>query len=361
MTDTVDHAFWRGRRVFLTGHTGFKGAWLAAWLGHMGAEVSAFALAPAYARSPYELSNLRTRLSETLGDINDAATLHSAMVAANPQVVFHLAAQPLVRLSYRQPMETFRTNIMGTLNLLEGLASCPALEAVVIVTTDKCYRNQELEDGYTEEHPLGGYDPYSSSKACAELVSHSWHQSFLNGERSVGLATARAGNVIGGGDWSEDRLVPDVLRALERGSEPDIRKPHAIRPWQYVLDPLAGYLLLGQRLAGQPGGFSGPWNFGPRRADAKPVGYLVEALLQRLSPGTGWRYVAEPALHETALLFLDCGKAMQKLGWQPRFDLERSLDRVAAWYRCESEGADLDVFMQDEIMSYMETGAGDTA
>lgn len=354
MTEGVKRQFWQGRRVFLTGHTGFKGAWLAVWLEHMGAQVTGFALPPNYPRSPYELSHLSARLDETLGDINDVTALHAAMKAANPQVVFHLAAQPLVRLSYRQPMQTFRTNIFGTLNLLDGLVCCTELQAVVIVTTDKCYRNQELEHSYSEEHPLGGHDPYSSSKACAELVAHSWYQSFLGGEQPVGLATARAGNVIGGGDWAEDRLIPDVLRALERDSEPSIRNPHATRPWQYVLDPLSGYLLLAQQLTGQPGRYSGPWNFGPRALNAKPVGQVVEALLQRLSPGKRWRYLADPSLHETSRLSLDCSKAMDQLGWEPHFTLERSLDRIAAWHQCEIQGADLDGFMQEEIAAYMQ-------
>jgi len=360
MTEAIDSDFWRRRRVFLTGHTGFKGAWLATWLLSMEARVNAFSMPPAYSRSPYEFSGLASRLSETLGDINDAMRLQAAMAAADPQIVFHLAAQPLVRQSYRHPMDTFRTNILGTLNVLEGLKNCSSLESVVVVTSDKCYRNQEVRDGYTEEYPLGGYDPYSSSKACAELVAHSWYQSFLSGEHHVGLATARAGNVIGGGDWSEDRLVPDVLRALERGREPEVRNPQATRPWQYVLDPLAGYLMLAQRLADCPRDFSGPWNFGPRLSDAWPVGDVVEKLLRRLSPGTGWRYCADPSMPESSLLFLDCGKAREKLAWRPRFDLERSLERVAAWHQCESKGADLAVFMHDEISGYLDVTAGVT-
>ncbi|MFK8041542.1 CDP-glucose 4,6-dehydratase [Congregibacter sp.] len=356
MTNSVNPDFWQGKRVLVTGHTGLKGAWLSSWLLSMGAEVHGYALAPAYSRSPYELADLSARVTETLADINDARSLADAVNAADPHIVLHLAAQPLVRSSYRQPVETYATNVMGTVNLLAGLQNCRSLEAVVVVTTDKCYLNQELERGYNEDDPLGGSDPYSSSKACVELLAKSWYQSFMregdDRNHITGLATVRAGNVIGGGDWSEDRLIPDVLRALERGDEPVIRNPAAVRPWQYVLDPLAGYLTLAQRLAVDPSGYSEPWNFGPDRGDARPVGEVVQRLLKLVSPDSTWSYEADSAMKETFRLYLDCSKVHSRLGWRPQFSLDGALDRVAAWHASESDGADMLAFMINEVTNY---------
>ncbi|WP_040362142.1 CDP-glucose 4,6-dehydratase [Congregibacter litoralis] len=356
MTNFVSPDFWEGKRVFVTGHTGFKGAWLSSWLLSMGAEVHGYALTPVYHRSPYELAELSARITETLADINDARSVSDALNAANPHIVFHLAAQPLVRSSYREPVQTYATNVMGTVNLLAALQHCRSLQAVVVVTTDKCYLNQELERGYNEDDRLGGSDPYSSSKACVELLVKSWYQSFMREgnvrNHSAGLATVRAGNVIGGGDWSEDRLIPDVLRALERGDEPVIRNPAAVRPWQYVLDPLAGYLTLAQRLAADPSGYSEPWNFGPDRSDARSVGEVVERLLKLLSPESTWTYVADSVMAETSRLYLDCSKVHSRLGWRPQFGLDSALDRVAAWHARESDGADMSAFMDSEVTNY---------
>lgn len=357
VTDSVSPDFWHGKRVLVTGHTGFKGAWLSCWLLSMGAEVHGYALTPAYSRSPYELAQLSARITETLADVTDAGAVSDAVDTADPHIVFHLAAQPLVRSSYRQPVETYATNVMGTLNLLQALQHCRSLEAIVVVTTDKCYLNQELERGYNEDDRLGGSDPYSSSKACVELLAKSWYQSFMRDgddrNRSKGLATVRAGNVIGGGDWSEDRLIPDVLRALERGGEPLIRNPGAVRPWQYVLDPLAGYLALAQRLAVDPSEYSEAWNFGPDRGDARPVGEVVERLMKLVSPQSTWSCKPDSAMPETSRLYLDCSKVHSRLGWSPRFDLDGALDRIAAWHAWESDGADMSAFMISEVTNYI--------
>lgn len=341
---------YRAQRVLVTGHTGFKGSWLALWLKQLGAEVFGFSL-PAD-QQPNHVSLTGLRIEETLADLRDAPALKDALRRYRPDIVFHLAAQPLVRRSYREAEATFATNVMGLVNLLEAVRATPSVRAVLNVTTDKCYENQHVTRGYREGDALGGHDPYSASKACAEIVSASYRASFLAGD-GVALATARAGNVIGGGDWSEDRLIPDLVRAALAGRPAEIRHPRSTRPWQHVLEPLSGYLLLGQRLLQDGSSFAEAWNFGPDEAGHLSVGEIVEGFAGhwpalRHSMGGG-----DPRLHEAALLHLDCGKARARLGWRPVWDATKMLARTALWYRSFHERgevlspSDLDVYVSD--------------
>ena len=330
----VNRDFWRNRRVLVTGHTGFKGAWLCEWLLLLGARVSGYALAPPTNPALFEQLGLASRLTHRLGDVRDAGATRECVALARPEIVFHLAAQPLVRRSYAEPLETYATNVMGTAHVLEACRNAPDLRAIVVVTTDKCYENHEWHWGYRENEPLGGYDPYSSSKACAEIVTAAYRRSFFNGKTPVPLASARAGNVIGGGDWAEDRLIPDVVRAHRAGRAVQIRHPDAIRPWQHVLEPLHGYLLLAERLAGKDGaGFAEAWNFGPHSADEKPVRWVLDGLRAQWPELPAWEHVRGEHLHEAGYLKLDCAKARARLGWRPALDLTQALNLTAAWYR----------------------------
>lgn len=344
--------FWRGRRVFLTGHTGFKGSWLALWLTQMGAEVHGYALAPPTNPSLFEVANVASRLaSSTLADIRDGAALAQAMAAARPSVVLHLAAQPLVRYSYAAPAETFAVNVMGVVHLLEAVRATPGVVAVVNVTTDKCYENREWVWPYRENEALGGHDPYSSSKACAELVTAAYRRSFL-AAAGVALASARAGNVIGGGDWAADRLLPDFLRALDAGKPLVIRSPQATRPWQHVLEPLAGYLSLTERLCAPDAvAFADAWNFGPDEADARPVQWIVERLCEQV-PGATWQCDGAPQLHEANNLRLDSAKAKSLLGWQPRWSLAEALERTVSWHQAWRRGEDMAAVSLGQIRDY---------
>ncbi|WP_396623787.1 CDP-glucose 4,6-dehydratase [Luteitalea sp.] len=352
---------WRGRRVLVTGHTGFKGAWLSTWLASLGAEVHGLALAPATTPSLFELIELDTQVRHTLGDIRDAGTVQAAVAAAAPQVVFHLAAQPLVRASYREPLETFATNVQGTAHVLEACRHVSGIEAVVCITTDKCYENREWARGYREDDHLGGHDPYSASKAAAELVAASYRRSF--GPESIAmarLATARAGNVIGGGDWSEDRLVPDAVRAFTNGRVLDVRRPAATRPWQHVIAPLSGYLVLAQALLdGQP--VAEGWNFGPADADVVAVGDFLDALTRAWGPRAAWRATGvDTGPHEAGLLKLDVTKAGERLAWQPRWDLATALRMTVEWYRAWHAGAragELRQIMLAQIEAYTQADA----
>lgn len=347
----LNRSFWRGKRVFLTGHTGFKGGWLALWLSEMGAEVHGYALTPSTDPSFYIVTGLSERLaSSTIADIRDADTLQSALRSAAPDVVLHLAAQPLVRYSYAAPVETYAVNVMGTVNLLEALRHASGIKVVVNVTTDKCYENRERNEPYTEEEALGGYDPYSSSKACSELVTSAYRRSFL-AEQGVALASARAGNVIGGGDWSADRLLPDFLRAIDAGQTLTIRYPHAIRPWQHVLEPLSGYLQLAERLYADNKSFAEAWNFGPEEADSRPVEWLVDNLCAHV-PGASWRREAAPQPHEAVTLKLDSSKAKQRLNWRPRWPIEQALAHTVDWHLAWRNGADMRAFSLQQIAAY---------
>jgi CDP-glucose 4,6-dehydratase len=317
----VSKEFWRGKRVFVTGHTGFKGGWLSQWLANMGAEVYGYVLEPPTDPSFFATCRLDGQVaSSVIADIRDAGQLERAIQDAEPEIVFHLAAQSLVRYSYKEPVETYAVNVMGTVNLLEAIRKTSGVKAVVNVTTDKCYDNREWEWPYREDEPLGGHDPYSSSKACSELVTAAYRLSFLEPE-NIMLASARAGNVIGGGDWAEDRLIPDFFRAAAAGQPLKIRSPEAVRPWQHVLEPVAGYLTLAEHLYVDGAPFATAWNFGPDDFDSKPVEWIIEKLCKRVA-GARWDSGPRPELHEAHTLKLDSSRARQKLGFRPRWNLE---------------------------------------
>ena len=341
--DSLFGGAYLGRRVLVTGHTGFKGSWLALWLQALGADVCGLAL-PAEPDRPNHLQLLGLAMEEALVDLRDAAAVADAVQDFRPEVVFHLAAQPLVRRSYREPAATLAVNVMGLVHLLEAVRATPSVAAVVNATTDKCYLNRERVEGYPEDDALGGHDPYSASKACAEIVSASWRRSFLGaaGEplrRAVGLATARAGNVVGGGDWSEDRLVPDLVRSATTGSPVAIRYPNATRPWQHVLEPLAGYLTLGARLLADPHADAEAWNFGPDAAGELSVAQAIVAFARHW-PAVRCDVDRTPQPHEAGLLHLDCRKAKQRLGWRPVWNAATTFERTATWYRRQAqEGA----------------------
>ena len=348
----IDVTFWRGRRVFLTGHTGFKGGWLALWLQEMGAEVHGYALNPPTQPCLYDVASVGAGMAaHCVGDIRDARALQRALHAARPEVVFHLAAQSLVRLSYAQPVDTYSVNVMGTIQLLEAVRRVQGVRALVNVTSDKCYENHEWVWGYREGEAMGGSDPYSSSKGCAELVTVAYRRSFLDA-LGVGVATARAGNVIGGGDWALDRLVPDCLRALDAGRPLTIRSPNAVRPWQHVLEPLAGYLALAQRLCVEPAGFGEAWNFGPADDDLWPVKLVARHLFGTdaavLAPEPG----AGAGVHEAHYLRLDSAKARSRLGWRPRWNLQSALDMTSAWHAQWRSGGNMRDVTQAQLRQY---------
>ena len=347
----VKPGFWRNKSVFLTGHTGFKGGWLALWLQRAGAQVHGYSLEPPTTPNLFSVASVAQGLaSHTLADVRDAQQLKQAVAAAAPEIVFHLAAQPLVRHSYEDPVETYAVNVLGTVHLLEAVRACSTARAVVNVTTDKCYDNRGDERVHREGDPLGGDDPYSSSKAAAELVTHAYRRSFLV-QAGVGLASARAGNVIGGGDWAADRLVPDLLRASDRGQPLQVRNPAATRPWQHVLEPLSGYLTLAERLVEDPAATARAWNFGPDADDAKPVGWLVEQLSARLS-GAEWRRDERAGPREAAHLQLDSSQARTVLGWQPQWSLTQALDRTVAWHLAWRGGQAMRAMCLEQIADY---------
>jgi CDP-glucose 4,6-dehydratase len=344
-------SFWRDRRVFLTGHTGFKGGWLSLWLADFGAEVHGYALAPSTDPNFFTAAGLGERLaSSTIADIRDTPALEKAMSAARPEIVFHLAAQPLVRHSYVEPVETYAVNVMGTVSLLEAVRRVPSVKALVNITSDKCYENREWVWPYRENEALGGHDPYSSSKACAELLTAAWRRSFLDAA-GVHIASARAGNVIGGGDWAADRLVPDFLRALDAGLPLVVRSPQATRPWQHVLEPLAGYLMLAERLHTEGAAFAEAWNFGPDASDMRPVRWIVDALCARV-PGSAWRDDSAPQPHEAHTLRLDSAKACARLGWQPRWTLQQALEATLDWHRAWKRASNMADFSLQQIRGY---------
>jgi CDP-glucose 4,6-dehydratase len=333
----ITREFWRDRAVFVTGHTGFKGGWLATWLLDLGARVSGYGLTPHTTPSYFARCGLAGRLTTHFADVRDAAALQTALAAAQPRVVFHLAAQPIVRLSYKAPLETIAVNVLGTSTLLEAVRHTPSVEAVVVVTSDKCYENLERPEGYREDDPLGGHDPYSASKAAAELIAAAYRRSFF-AAAGPRVATVRAGNVIGGGDWAADRLVPDAMRALVQGEPIRVRNAAAVRPWEHVLEPLGGYLRLAERLAGSEA-FAGAWNFGPRDADAVPVETLVDLIVGQW-PGARWESKPEgDAPHEAGLLRLDWSKARTRLAWHPGLTLEEAVHLTVAWYRAAAGAA----------------------
>lgn len=334
MTTAVNPAFWRGKKVFLTGHTGFKGSWLSLWLQSMGAKVKGFALEPPTTPALFQAAKVADGMESELGDIRDLAAITSSMKDFSPDILIHMAAQPLVRLSYREPVETYSTNVMGTVHVLEAARQCPNLKAVVNVTTDKCYENSEWVWGYREHEPMGGHDPYSNSKGCSELVTAAYRNSFFNTPNSASVATARAGNVIGGGDWAEDRLIPDILRAFEQNQPVVIRNPLATRPWQHVLEPLSGYLMLAEKLYSDGEKFAEGWNFGPRDEDVQSVGWILDHMVKHWEKGASWQLDNNPQPHEAQLLKLDISKANALLRWQPRCPLAKALDSIVEWHQC---------------------------
>lgn len=351
MSASIQPGFWRGKRVLLTGHTGFKGGWLALWLQSMGAELRGIALEPPTTPALFDAARIADGMDHCIADIRDFSATRALFTGFQPEIVLHLAAQPLVRYSYRHPLETYATNVMGTLHVLEAARAAGSVRAIVNVTTDKCYEQDGATRAFREQDPMGGHDPYSSSKGCVELASSAWRRSFLADE-GIALATARAGNVIGGGDWAEDRLVPDVLRALARGEPVQVRSPNAIRPWQHVLEPLHGYLLLAQRLLDRGQADAEAWNFGPREDDARSVQWVVEHLCTCWGDDATWAPQAGEHPHEAARLELDIAKARQRLDWSPRWMLETALARTVAWQRAWLGGADMRTVTLEQISAY---------
>lgn len=352
----MNPAFWRGKRVLVTGHTGFKGSWLSLWLQAMDAQVTGYALAPPTRPSLFEAADVGSGMTSVIGDIRDLARLQAVFAESRPEIVFHMAAQPLVRHSYAEPVETYSTNVMGTVNVLEAVRHASGVKAVVNITTDKCYENREWIWSYRENEAMGGYDPYSSSKGCAELVSAAYRSSFFNAnnyaQHGVALATVRAGNVIGGGDWAQDRLIPDILAAFEQGLAADIRNPHSVRPWQHVLEPLRGYLTLAERLHDIGASFAEGWNFGPADEDARPVGWIAEKMALLWGDGAAWRSDAGAHPHEATYLKLDISKARKRLDWHPVLALEDALRFIVDWSRARQAGTDIRSLTLAQISSY---------
>ncbi|MFZ5561547.1 MAG: CDP-glucose 4,6-dehydratase [Pseudomonadota bacterium] len=349
---SINPEFWKGKRVLLTGHTGFKGGWLSLWLQSMGATVMGYALAPPTRPALFEVARIAAGMSSRIADIRDLATLKSCLHGFRPDIVIHMAAQPLVRLSYREPVETYATNVMGTVHVLEAVRTCPGVRAVINVTTDKCYENREWVWGYRENDPMGGHDPYSSSKGCAELVTAAYRHSFFCGQGNAALASARAGNVIGGGDWADDRLIPDILRAFDAGRPVVIRHPQAIRPWQHVLEPLAGYLVLAERLWSDGHAVAESWNFGPEEQDARPVRWIVEHLVADWGMTASWQIDGSEHLHEADHLRLDCSRARVRLHWRPVWPLATALRRIVNWHWAWRAGNDMQAYCLREITDY---------
>jgi CDP-glucose 4,6-dehydratase len=350
--------FWRGRKVLVTGHTGFKGAWLALWLREAGVEVSGYALAPATEPSLHRDARTAEILShEDIADVRDLPRLQAFLESTQPEIVFHLAAQSLVRRSYAEPAETYTTNLIGTVNVLEAVRACAAVRAVVVVTTDKCYENLALPRGYREDDALGGRDPYAASKAAAELVTSAYRLSFFGGGQAV--ATARAGNVIGGGDWASERLMTDMVDAFSHGRAIRLRYPDAVRPWQHVLDALHGYLVLGEALVGRGREFAQAWNFGPADEDARPVSWMAETAARLWGSAASWERDPGSHPHEAAMLRLDAGKARKLLGWKPVLGVAEALAWSVEWYRAHaSEPARARAICQAQIARFTELAAG---
>ena len=355
----MNAAFWQGKRVFLTGHTGFKGGWLSLWLQQLGAVVTGYALEAPTTPSLFEVAGVARGMVSIIGDVRDGEALKRAMADARPEIVIHMAAQPLVRYSYVNPVETYATNVMGVVNLLEAVRATPGVRSVVNVTSDKCYENREWPWGYRENEAMGGYDPYSNSKGCAELVTAGYRSSFFNAEKyaehGIALGSGRAGNVIGGGDWALDRLIPDMLRAIGAGEPVMIRNPHSIRPWQHVLEPLSGYLTLAEKLYTEGPVHAEGWNFGPHDIDAKPVEWIIERMTQEWGAGASWQLDGQNHPHEATYLKLDCSKARGQLGWHPRWDIGQTIAKIVEWHKACDQGADMREFTLAQITTYQNT------
>ena len=348
----VDASFWKGKKVYLTGHTGFKGSWLSLWLQNMGALVKGYSLDVNTQPALFSQANVAEEMESEIGDIRNLEQLTESMVSFSPDILIHMAAQPLVRLSYQEPVDTYTTNVIGTVNVLEAARKCKNLKAIVSVTTDKCYENKEWEWGYRENEPMGGHDPYASSKGCAELVTSAYRRSFFSAEHTASLASARAGNVIGGGDWAEDRLIPDILRAFEKSKPVVIRNPLSTRPWQHVLEPLSGYLVLAQELFVNGDEFAEGWNFGPKDEDCKPVSWILDKMVESWGGNASWSLDKKNNPHEAGFLKLDCSKAASRLKWKPKWDLQFTLKSIVDWHQIYSNGGDIKKQCLKEINTY---------
>lgn len=358
----IDPVFWRGKRVFLTGHTGFKGSWLSLWLQQLGAELTGYSLEAPTDPSLFASGSVANGMTSVIGDIRDAASLDAALAKCRPEIVIHMAAQPLVRYSYDNPVETYSTNVMGLVNVFEAIRKCKGIRAVVNVTSDKCYENREWPWGYREQEAMGGYDPYSSSKGCAELITAAYRRSYFNPEHyadhGLALGSARAGNVIGGGDWALDRLIPDIMRSISGNKTVVIRNPGAIRPWQHVLEPLCGYLMLAEKLYTDGPAFGDGWNFGPSDDDVKTVQWIVEHLTKAWGGNASWTLDPVQGPHEATFLKLDCSKARASLGWSPRWDLSETLDKITRWHRAHLDGGEMRSITLNQIDEYQQQTPG---
>jgi CDP-glucose 4,6-dehydratase len=356
MSRLPEASFWRGRRVLITGHTGFKGGWLCTWLKSMGAEIAGLSLPPEACPNVFNVAEVANGMDSRFGDIRDADLVRQIVSEISPEIVIHMAAQALVRRSYADPIETYETNVMGTVHILEAVKSVGTVKALVNVTSDKCYENHEWVWGYREDESMGGHDPYSSSKGCAELITSAYRRFFFD-DHGIALATARAGNVIGGGDWSNDRIVPDVLRALDQGLPVLVRNPRSIRPWQHVLEPLSGYLILAQALFEGGKEFAGAWNFGPVDQDAKTVESLVGCMCELWGTGATWHVADAEGLqhHEARYLKLDASKARHFIGWSPRWRLEQALIATIEWHRVWTSRGDCKSLMLEQIKNYLQS------
>lgn len=345
--------FWRGRKVFITGHTGFKGGWLSLWLQELGAEIMGYSLLPSTTPNLFEVASIGAGMKTIIGDIRDVNSLREAVKSFKPEIIFHLAAQSLVMKSYADPIDTYSTNFMGTINLFEAARGCDSVRAIINVTSDKCYENKEWDWGYRETDPMGGYDPYSNSKGCAELLTSAYRNSFFT-KQGVSLASARAGNVIGGGDWAEYRLIPDIFRALANGQSLNVRNPQSIRPWQHVLEPLAGYIALSESLYTSGSIYADGWNFGPNDEDVKTVGWIINHLSNELGGRIKCAHSEGSHLHEATYLKLDCSKAKNHLNWKPRWNIQEALEKIVDWHRAFIDGGDMRQFSIGQIDKYME-------
>lgn len=353
----VDTNFWQDRKVLITGHTGFKGSWLALWLKKMGSKIVGVSLDPPTTPNLYEQANIASGIVSLRADIRDLEELKVLFQEHQPEVVFHLAAQPLVRHSYNNPVETYQTNVMGTLNVLESIRAINSVRSAVMVTTDKCYENKEWVWGYRENEAMGGHDPYSSSKGCAELLISSYRHSYFTKEvqnkKNTAIASVRAGNVIGGGDWAEDRLIPDIIRAFQQGKSVQIRNPNSIRPWQYVLDPIAGYIGLAEKLYIEGNQYAEAWNFGPLDDDVQTVKWIVDKMSSNWHGNAKWVVDNDVHPHEANYLKLDCSKSRANLSWVPKWNLETALVKIIEWHKAEQQGADLEKISLSQIETYM--------
>ncbi|MDC0635462.1 CDP-glucose 4,6-dehydratase [Flavobacteriaceae bacterium] len=348
----VDGSFWKGKKVYLTGHTGFKGSWLCLWLQNMGALVKGYSLDVNTKPALFTLANVAAKMESETGDIRNLEQLTKSMVSFNPDILIHMAAQPLVRLSYQEPVDTYTTNVIGTVNVLEAARKCSNLKAIVSVTTDKCYENKEWEWGYRENESMGGHDPYSSSKGCAELVTSAYRRSYFSSEDTASLGSARAGNVIGGGDWAKDRLIPDILRAFEKFEPVIVRNPLSTRPWQHVLEPLSGYLVLAQELFLNGDNFAEAWNFGPKDEDCKPVSWILDKMVTYWGNNASWNLDKNNNPHEAGFLKLDCSKALNRLKWNPKWNLQLTLKSIVDWHQIYINGGDVKEQCLREIKAY---------